>query len=371
MKIMLTSFGIAQDYLGPMSKYELPSVFDGMPPLDMRSVSSGFGPEYSLLVLCDKLVINESSFEQLMEQPAPLYKSVSEVMKLLRDEGFLEMADYSAVLRSNGHLLSRMTENDLKSVSQWVDSLASSVQTWQNFALAAWPTLGFKQPPEIHPLTASLLEVQPHGELRHALMRSYSPPRRLADYEHMAPLVRDILQSYLTYVNANLIISNELQVGLHDWEDFLPFYRQKFLAIGRDDLPEAAAAEASQQLFDIALPEFSVRSPRHLLALLKHKRVGELRTLINEASTGRVIFDEDFARSVFREVFGIERKLGKQRRLLGYLTLPIGYIPLVGNFAQMLLQEAAGTLLERRLTKPYRWFYMLSDLASKEPTSGS
>jgi hypothetical protein len=151
----------------------------------------------------------------------------------------------------------------------------------------------------------------------------------------------------------------------------LPFYRQKFLAIGREDLPGAAAAEASHQLFDLAFPEFSIRSPHHLLALLKHKRVGELRMLINEASAGSVVFDEDFARSVFREVFGIERKLGRQRRLLGYLTLPIGYVPLVGNFAQMLLQEVAGTLLERRLTKPYRWFYMLSDLASKELPDGS
>jgi hypothetical protein len=48
--------------------------------------------------------------------------------------------------------------------------------------------------------------------------------------------------------------------------------------------------------------------------------------------------------------------------------MPIGFIPLIGNFAQALVQEAAGTILERQLRKPYRWLYMLSDLA-RQPTA--
>jgi hypothetical protein len=161
MKIMLTSYGIGDDYLGPMAWYELSSAFDRMPPLGMRSFSNGFGPEYALLALCDKLIINESSFERLMEQPGHLYKSASEVMKLLHDEGFLELADYSTVLRGNSRLLSRMTENDLRSVSQWIDPLARSVQTWQNFVSAAWPEMGLKRPPKGRSLTDILLENSP------------------------------------------------------------------------------------------------------------------------------------------------------------------------------------------------------------------
>ena len=60
---------------------------------------------------------------------------------------------------------------------------------------------------------------------------------------------------------------------------------------------------------------------------------------------------------------------GRERRLIGYITTPIGFIPLVGNFAQLLLQEAAGTILERKLTKQYRWSHMLSDIAYKDGSS--
>lgn len=82
---------------------------------------------------------------------------------------------------------------------------------------------------------------------------------------------------------------------------------------------------------------------------------------MSEASSGTVVFDEAFARSVLHEVFGIERKLAKERRVVGCLTLPVSFIPLVGTFAQLLVQEVADAALERRLTKPYRWFYLLSD----------
>jgi hypothetical protein len=143
----------------------------------------------------------------------------------------------------------------------------------------------------------------------------------------------------------------------------LPFYRQKFLTLGHENLPGEKAAEASRQLFEISFPELAVTSPRHLISILRHKRVNELRTLVQEAADGRTVFDEDFARSVFREVIGTERTMARRRRIMSYVTAPLGFIPVVGNVAQIAVQEIADTVLQNRLTKKYRWFYMLSDLA--------
>lgn len=372
MKVMLSSFGIADTHRNSLMSLEVdPSppqmqrgytVFNRLPPVDMHAPTRGLTLDYSLLVLCDQILVDASSVERLQQRSNPAFGRVSETVELLKREGLVDVVDYDAILDGNRLLLERMTENDLRSIDQWLEPLINSRRIWSRFASAVRPSIGLELP-ETRGETRSL-HLAVHGVDESAFrdrMEQIIVEQMLTAGEN-GPLIKETLKSYLTYVNANLILSNETQAGLHDWADFTPFYQQKFLAVGHSSPPGSAEAEASRQLFSIAFPEFAIESPEKLIRLLKDRRVGELRNLISEASAGAVAFDEEFARSVFHEVFGIERKLAKERRLLGYLTLPVSFIPFVGTFAQLLVQEAAGTVLERRLTKPYRWFYMLSDL---------
>ena len=341
MKIMLTSFGIDRNEIHPSShaipmmrsalQMHLSSIayqrgyqpFKRMPPLDMRSIANGLVPEYSLLILCDKLIFDTISFEYLTEEmDLPLFEPVGRTLALLEHEGFLELRDYKSILAENSSLLERMTQNDLLSVGQWSAAMRSSSRIWRSFTNELDSKLG-----------AGSKDFVSHSPVA-------SGPHR-----------REALSSYLSYVNANLVLSNAMEAGLHDWEDFQPFYHRKFLAIGRDNQELTSRAEISRQLFDIAFPEFAIRSPEHFMSLLTHKRVGELRSLIEEASRGDAEFDDAFARSVFREVIGVERNLGKRRRLLGYLTFPIGFLPFVGNYAQFLAEQGAESIMERRLKK--------------------
>jgi len=377
MKIMLTSFGIDQGEIDAgrylhFSCHAIPppahslannwirinmryQPFRKMPPLDMRSIANGLAPEYSLLILCDKLVFDSDSFSYLTEYPDdPLFGAAGHTLSLLKREGFLELRDYRAILAENGDLLTRMTQNDLMSVGQWSDAMRNSSRIWREFvgslgsffdgaaSRSGLNTKNLSDHVKQHDKIAAMLDAQP------LLFR------------------REKVSAYLSYVNANLILSNEMEAGLHDWEDFQPFYHRKFPAVGRENAELPALAVASRQLFDIAFPEFAIQSPEHFMKLLTHRRIGELRSLIEEASRGGVEFDENFARSVFHEVIGAERTLGKRRRLLGYLTFPIGFLPFVGNYAQFLAEQGAESLMERRLKKKFRWFYLLSDLADKE-----
>jgi hypothetical protein len=334
------------------------AVFTGLPPMDMRSRKRGLTLEYSLLVLCDQLLIDASSLDRLQRHTDPALRQVARTIELFTSEGLLDAVDYEAILDDNRLLLEKMTDNDLRSVDQWLDTLASSGRIWSEFVEVVGPSIGLDLGANLR--VATIVD-------QAALPFFSKQLKQLIRADEIGRGISDTLRYYLTYVNANLILSNEMEAGLHDWADFAPFYRQKFLAVGHDNPPGSAAAEASRQLFSIAFPEFAIDNPEQLVKLLKDKRVGELRGLISEASTGAVVFDEAFARSVLHEVFGIERKLSKERRLVGYLTLPVSFIPFVGTFAQLLVQEAAGTLLERRLTRPYRWFYLLSDLGRAAP----
>jgi hypothetical protein len=377
MKIMLTSFGLGHEYLPDPT--DIPRQFDRLPPLNMRSAVGRFEPEYSLLILCDKIILDELSFERLKENRQPIFAAMAQTIKALHDEGYVELADYSSALRGNVDLLRKMTDIDIRSIGQWRQPLQISEEIWRRYVRRTLPYRGSARVyrrltgsapepghlPVTHAVADFSLEEDRYQRYLSIHRRpTYSIHRRPTD-DFIVPIEDRRLKAYLTFINSNLILSNEMDSALHDWEDFLPFYQQKFLGVGRRNPPAAAQAEASRQLFDVVLPELAIDSPQQLIRILKHRRIGELRALIDAAGRGEVEFDADFARNAFREVFGIEKRVAKGRRIIGYVTLPIGFIPLVGSFAQTIVQEAAGTLLEQRLRKPYRWLYMLSDLPNQ------
>jgi hypothetical protein len=137
----------------------------------------------------------------------------------------------------------------------------------------------------------------------------------------------------------------------------------KFLSVGkRADLTQEHRKQV-ERLFTIAFPDLAIQDTSALLKALNDKRIVELRQLISDAVLGKVEFDEHFANSVLTEVLRGERKTGRVRKILGYLTLPIGFIPWIGTPAQKVLEEAIGSSMEKKIKEQHKWFYMLSDIA--------
>ena len=175
--------------------------------------------------------------------------------------------------------------------------------------------------------------------------------------------MRDVLQAYLAYVNANLVLASELEVPFHDWLDFTPFYSAKFLSVGKKEDQTQTGRKQVERLFTVAFPELAIQDTSSLLKVLNDKRVQDLRQLIGDAVLGKVQFDERFAKSVLAEVLQSERKVTRFRNVLGYLTLPIGFIPGIGTPAQKLVEEAVGMPVAKKMKQKHEWFYMLSEIA--------
>jgi hypothetical protein len=183
--------------------------------------------------------------------------------------------------------------------------------------------------------------------------------------------IKQILAGYLSYVNANLVISNTLGLGIHDWYDFLPFYREKVMSVGQESTREQKQVTKMNQLFDIAFPDFRIWDTHSLLKALKDKRIRDLRQLVDEAVRGKVEFNEKFARRALAEVFKRDMKLQRFRKVVSYITMPLGLIPYAGTLVQKGAEESAVYLQERRLKKEFRWFYLISELGSQAPPEGS
>ena len=107
--------------------------------------------------------------------------------------------------------------------------------------------------------------------------------------------LREVLQAYLTYVNANLVLASELEIPFHDWLDFTPFYSTKFLSVGKREDETQQGRKQVERLFTVAFPELAIQDTSALLKVLNDRRIQDLRQLIGDAVLWKVQLDEHFA----------------------------------------------------------------------------
>lgn len=135
MQLMLTSFGVAEEEI-ESSKDR--SLFYRMPPVSMHTAKNVFMPDYAALLLCEKVILDESSFVSLEEEPHWSYTVVADAIKQLYNEGFIKLVDFRYILKRNENLLKKMLEHDLKVLDQWVEPLRASLDIWSHFSRKSW-----------------------------------------------------------------------------------------------------------------------------------------------------------------------------------------------------------------------------------------
>lgn len=355
MRFLLTSYALTPDVASRGSspsgadERSIVEIFRRMPPVSLRTDVPHLTLEYSTLLLSERVIVDESSFEMLTSNPHPRYELVAATIKALHSEGFVELADYSSIVLSRRDLIEKMTTADLETPSRWAQTVEASVQAWSKFSsVIRQDEFGTIEPPD--DLTALSAIGRESAKWR----------KREENRKYSVKALRE----YLLHVNSTLVISAELGMPFNDWADFLPFYQQKFATIGQG-VPLESSSDAARRLFSISFPEFSVSSPSQLIKLMKDRRIAELRTLIDAAAAGSIVFDEHFARDTYNKVVGNMAKIERQKRFIAYLTLPIGFIPMIGWAAQLALSETASQFIERTNTKEFRWFFLIRDIMNE------
>jgi hypothetical protein len=382
MDLILSSFGVSHR---PRRERRNTDIFYRMPPVALATAGQDFMPDYAVLLLADRIVIDRKTYDLLLSGRHYTYGNVALMTKMLFDEGFVRLEDFDSVVAQNRGLLERMLERDLKELDSWVAPLKESVQEWRSFVDSFrgplrhdflegrlkdqdatsddqefYQEISYRMSGWLHGLKNYSLEV--HYLVEAALESS----RKRRESEHREAL-RDVLREYLSYVNANLLLANELDGSLYDWSDFRPFYRDKFLRIGRDTAPGQEDVDNIRKLFQISFPEFAFWTPANVIRALKDRRIVELRRLVEAAAEGRVEFDREFGVRVLTEVLGVERSIGKLRNFVSYATLPLGLIPWVGDVVQKVVEEAVVQPIARKRKSNYRWFYLISEMAERPP----
>jgi len=403
MKLLLTSFGLS--HLNNKGDDNI-NMFYRMPPVAMSSVGQQFLPDYVTLLLANKVIIDCQTYDRLISNSShSSYKSVAIMIKRLYEEGFVQIEDFDEVIKQNESLLEKMLEQDLKSLDLWIKPLKESVSYWENFVskfdgelrdeyldyhqLSPTPHYHHREtvldqflhqahfgdmvlnPDQAHMvLNLDQAFYQAHwighrGSSTIGIKRILNSPsakRRTSAYRQV---LKKYLIGHLSYVNANILLSQTFNTGFHDWYDFKPFYQEKFLRVAKESSPGEKEIENIKKLFEISFPEFSFWQPDNVLKALKDKRIQELRQLIDSACKGEVEFDREFANRILREVLKVETDMKKYRNIVSYITMPLGFIPTIGTPIQKAAEELITKRKELKKTKEFRWFYMISELAHK------
>lgn len=325
--------------------------------------------------------MDELSYEALSRRSNDIFREVAETMTALRSEGFLELVDYQKVLNDNQDLLHQMLAYDLSIFDSWLNPLEASIKIWLEFADKVYdlerqeqetPSTNSAQEPQYSAGSKNIYPALLHlanNRVGLVLIWIERLSKRARDEdEYLRSRLIEILRSYLMYVNANIVLSNELGVGFHDWADFQPFYQRKFLTVGRKAPDSAEQASVAHKLFEVSFPEFAISDTRKFMKVVQDRRVEDLRELVQASIDGKVNFDQEFARSVFKEVLKMERQITRYRNIISYLTLPLdffSFLPGVGAIVQKGIEEVVGGTIEHKMKEKYRWFYLLSDVSDE------
>ncbi|MBD3343021.1 MAG: hypothetical protein GF353_28245 [Candidatus Lokiarchaeota archaeon] len=389
MELLLTSFGLSHIY--PYEDNTNFDLFYRMPPIKMTKVGKNFLMDFSVLLLCDRLIIDQITFDKIINNKVHwAYKSVAETLHLLSNEGFLRIEDFTSILHANRSLLDKMLEKDLENIEHWFSIFKSSNEIWNAFVTSMVGHIrneislkdeldklldippfqrGFKKEYSLETKNSlSNFHVRNHilSVFFENFIRNYHNHNPMSNQKNgINHIFKDEIRNYLAYINSNLVLSHYFNSGFYDWDDFSPFYKDKFLTIGKEEFPNEREIKNLRQLFDISFPDYSIQNPKEFIKLLRDKRIDDIRKLVHGSVEDDITFDIDFARKTLQEVLNIERTLSKRRNIVSYITMPLGFIPMVGTPIQKAVEESILVPTELKKRKKFRWFYLISNIKKK------
>ena len=350
-----------------------------MPPFSLSNTNDWFLPGYLSLFFCDKIILDASSWnalKELYEQPNAErsrqawfynnhYVNVAEVILNLYDEGYIEVHDFDEIILSSIDSIREETENDLKSLEKWKVPLEESHKVWKDFIeksdsyldkesggfhqfKSRWEARGFDSDfmgGYYHLLSNKMAFLHYHGD------KSISESR-----------YREHVEERLSYINSHLALSLKLGAGLYDWDDYLPFYEYKLDRIFEGAIMKNSETNKVSQFFEVLFPDFPIHNPKSIIKIFKDKRIDALRAYLRKAMEENISFDHRYAAETLREVLEIEYKIQRFRSIASWVSLPLGFIPIIGTPLQKIIEETSTSIGKKKNIKNFRWYFFISSL---------
>ena len=334
--------------------------FESLPPLGSFDPDRGFVPDFPSLLMFDEYVLDGEAYERIRNPGhRPWLREWSELLEVLDSEGAIAVEDVQSAASAHSHSRGWMLRRDMQKPTRWwramgyYDALLNSAQK----------LLGE------NPHTAQEYSWQFDPEARHGIKGLDGHYHDLSavlgdgadsDKEAHAELFSRALSTaanQLREVNACLTACDVLGVAPMMWAPYRRYLQEKLASAGVTDHPAAGT-----EFFELAFPAYAPTSVKEFSKLRRDRRIGALRSEIRRASERGDVIDPRYPQRVLDEVLRLELTGAKVRRIAGWVATAVGSVPVPGlGIVTTATAEAIATALDKRRTRPWRWFYLISD----------
>ena len=334
--------------------------FESLPPLGSFDPDRGFVPDFPSLLMFDEYVIDGEAYERIRNPGHRLWlREWSELLDVLDSEGVIAVEDVQAAASDRSHSRGWMLRRDMQEPTRWWQAM----DYYETLVGRAQRLLGE------NPRTAQAYSWQFDPEARYGVRGSDGETHDLsvvltdgansdhaAHAELFAHAVRTVA-SQLREVNACLTACDVLGVAPMMWAPYRKYLQAKLTSAG---MPDQSAA--GTEFFELAFPAYAPTTAKEFSKLRKDRRIGALRTEIRRASEYGDVIDPHYPQRVLDEVLRLELAGARVRRIAGWVAMAVGCIPVPGlGIGAPTTAEIVATALDRRRTRPWRWFYLISD----------
>ena len=334
--------------------------FESLPPLGSFDPNRGFVPDLPSLLMFDEYVLDGEAYERIRNPGHRLWlREWSELLEVLDSEGAISVEDVQSAATARSHSRGWMLRRDMQEPARWsramgyYDALVNRAQellgedphtaqeySWQFDPDALYGIRGLDG--HTHNLSAVLSDGAHSDHEAHAELFSRAA---------------STAASQLREVNACLTACDVLDVAPMMWAPYRIYLQDKFASAGVTD-----QSAAGTEFFKLAFPAYAPTSLKEFSKLRRDRRIGALRAEIRRASEHGDLIDPRYPQRVLDEVLRLELTGARVRRIAGWIATAVGSIPLPGlAIAATASAEAITAALDKRRTRPWRWFYLVSD----------
>lgn len=311
-------------------------------------------------VLYDKVIMDRTSYKWLVNEGEKLpitqawasEESIA-ILDALRNEGILVLVDYPQIVDKpeQASILRAMMHIDIN--DPWMRrAWLSSINSWIDY-LESGKGMSEEQDNYLQTIISKLQII-----LDRTNRGVVANPGEMWYWMYLADCISD--------VNCALLVSRALETPVLDWDDYQPFYYYKFFRAQKQDDTQKNT-ETLKKLFDVFIPQFSIRHVDELLSLRQDKRLEAVREL--SRTTQPEDISDDLVRQAISDVLKLKENVQGFSKVVSILTIPLGFIPIFGDPLQIVVEEVSEKFYKNYLEKEFSWQCFFVDLYKTYPPS--